>query len=78
MRHEFPNTDLKVNPHIQSKIHTWKKHYGALSQVLNRSGIGFSLYSDYKIDCDEAAWTNLLKICGCRPALQLMNHTCPY
>ncbi|KAG6420245.1 hypothetical protein SASPL_116767 [Salvia splendens] len=61
LRREFPNTDLKVNPHIQSKIHTWKKHYGALSQVLSRSGIGFNLYGDYKIDCDDAAWTDILK-----------------
>lgn len=66
LRREFPNTDLKANPHIQSKMHTWKKIYGALSQVLSRSGIGFNLHGDYKIDCDEAEWSEILKVCdGC-------------
>ena len=35
MRREFPGTDLKANPHIQSRIHTWKKSFYALSKILD-------------------------------------------
>ncbi|KAG6386932.1 hypothetical protein SASPL_152112 [Salvia splendens] len=59
LRQEFPRSDLKANPHIQSKIHIWKKSYGALSLVLARSGADNSarllrnkawpLYNDWKI-----------------------------
>ncbi|KAG6414251.1 hypothetical protein SASPL_126969 [Salvia splendens] len=34
MRREFPTCGLRANPHIQSKIHTWKKNYGAVAQLL--------------------------------------------
>ncbi|KAL8534767.1 hypothetical protein ACS0TY_010700 [Phlomoides rotata] len=29
MRAKLPNTDIVANPHINSKIHVWKKEYGA-------------------------------------------------
>ncbi|KAL1548833.1 hypothetical protein AAHA92_17017 [Salvia divinorum] len=61
LRREFPRTDLKANPHIGSKIHTWKKIYGALSLVLGRSGVGFNLNGDYKIDCNEEQWDQIIK-----------------
>ena len=31
LRREFPTCGLRANPHIQSKIHTWKKSYGAVA-----------------------------------------------
>ena len=63
LRRRFPQTDLRVNPHIQSKMHTWKKFYGALSQVLSKSGIRFNLKGDFKIDCEDAEWQEILKVC---------------
>lgn len=36
----FPHTDLKGDPHINSKIHVWKKQYGSLSTMLSRWGFG--------------------------------------
>ncbi|KAL8503343.1 hypothetical protein ACS0TY_022180 [Phlomoides rotata] len=40
MRRIIPNTDLVATPHINSKIHVWKKKYGMLSDLLSKSGIG--------------------------------------
>lgn len=40
LKREIPNTELKVSPHINSKVSTWKRDYGSLSLMLNRSGIG--------------------------------------
>ncbi|KAI3465264.1 hypothetical protein Pfo_021927 [Paulownia fortunei] len=34
----FLGTDLKANPHINSKIHVCKKNYDSLSTILSRSG----------------------------------------
>ncbi|KAG6421990.1 hypothetical protein SASPL_118556 [Salvia splendens] len=61
MRREFPNTDLRVSPHISSKLHTWKKFYSAVSSILERSGVGFNNHGDFKIDCDEHVWSEIIK-----------------
>ncbi|KAL8501839.1 hypothetical protein ACS0TY_021087 [Phlomoides rotata] len=42
MRKIIPGTDIVVNPHINSKIHVWKKEYGTLSDLLSKSGIGWN------------------------------------
>lgn len=31
MQNQFPSTDLKWDPHILSKIHVWRKHYGCFA-----------------------------------------------
>ncbi|KAL1554873.1 hypothetical protein AAHA92_15381 [Salvia divinorum] len=71
MRQEFPATDLKANPHIMSKIHTWKKNYGSLSQILSSSGVGFNINGDYKIDVDDQQWGQILKT---DPSLRGLRH----
>ncbi|KAL8539369.1 hypothetical protein ACS0TY_001119 [Phlomoides rotata] len=38
VRKLLPGTDIVANPHINSKIHVWKKEYSALSDVLSKSG----------------------------------------
>ncbi|KAL8556857.1 hypothetical protein ACS0TY_004363 [Phlomoides rotata] len=49
-------TDIVANPHINSKIHVWKKDYGALSDLLSKSGIGWnSTNSMIEIE-DEGVW----------------------
>ncbi|KAL8489864.1 hypothetical protein ACS0TY_025666 [Phlomoides rotata] len=53
---KLPGTDIVVNPHINSKIHVWKKEYGALSDLLSKSGIGWnSTASMIEIE-DESVW----------------------
>ncbi|KAL8551712.1 hypothetical protein ACS0TY_000692 [Phlomoides rotata] len=42
----LPGTDIAAHPHINSKIHVWKKEYGALSDLLSKRGIV----------CDEEVW----------------------
>ena len=53
LKKEFPRTDLKANPHIQSKITAVKKSYNSLAKILDRSGVGFNVHGDFKIDCDD-------------------------
>ncbi|KAG6430622.1 hypothetical protein SASPL_108694 [Salvia splendens] len=53
LKRDFPNTDLRAQPHIQSKITTWKKFYSTLAMILDQSGVGFNNHGDYKIDCDD-------------------------
>ncbi|KAL8552509.1 hypothetical protein ACS0TY_001263 [Phlomoides rotata] len=56
MRKIIPTTDILATPHINSKIHVWKKEYGALSDLLNKSGIGWnSTTSMIEIE-DEGVW----------------------
>ncbi|KAL8476549.1 hypothetical protein ACS0TY_029015 [Phlomoides rotata] len=56
MRKMIPSTDILANPHINSKIHVWKKEYGALSDLLSKSGIGWDS-STHTLDIiDESVW----------------------
>ncbi|KAL0357971.1 UNVERIFIED_CONTAM: hypothetical protein Scaly_1482800 [Sesamum calycinum] len=38
MNKSYPNSGLKPNPHISSKIHVWKKTYSYLLGMLSKSG----------------------------------------
>ncbi|KAG6382229.1 hypothetical protein SASPL_158138 [Salvia splendens] len=58
---EFPNTDICPHPHIYSKITTWKRNYGSLKMMLNHSGIGVNSDGQYKIECDDEQWAQLVK-----------------
>ncbi|KAG6422496.1 hypothetical protein SASPL_119068 [Salvia splendens] len=60
LREAFPNTDITATPHINSKIGAWKKLYKSLSQILSRSGVGFT--ADFKIDCDDEQWEQIVKL----------------
>lgn len=64
LKSEIPKTDLRANPHIQSKISAWKKNYYSLSNILDRSGIGFNLHEDFKIDCSDEQWDQIVKVCS--------------
>ncbi|KAL8489747.1 hypothetical protein ACS0TY_025584 [Phlomoides rotata] len=56
MRAKLPNTDIVANPHINSKIHVWKKEYGAVSDLLSKSGIGWDSSTCSLDIMDESAW----------------------
>lgn len=62
LRREFPNTDLKGTPHITSKISAWKKSYGSLRSILGRTGVGFNPHGDYKIDCTDEQWEQIVAV----------------
>lgn len=71
LRAEFPKTDLRGNPHINSKIGAWKKSYGILRSILSRSGIGFNTDGDYKIDCSDEQWEQIVAVRFLLPLLQI-------
>ena len=62
IREEFPNSDLKGQPHITSKIGAWKKSYGLLRNILSRSGVGFNNDGQYKIDCSDDQWDQIVAV----------------
>ena len=65
---EFPRTDIKANPHIQSKKTTLKRNYNLLSMILDRSGVGFNMHGDdFKIDCSDDQWNQIVKVCDSHP-----------
>ncbi|KAL0340092.1 UNVERIFIED_CONTAM: hypothetical protein Sradi_4526000 [Sesamum radiatum] len=37
----FPNKDIRAGPHINSKIHVWKKYYKTLSGMMSKNGFGW-------------------------------------
>ncbi|XP_060676267.1 uncharacterized protein LOC125421440 isoform X2 [Ziziphus jujuba] len=37
-----PNSGLRANPHIESKLKKWKKQYGIIYDMLNKSGFGWN------------------------------------
>ncbi|KAG6424920.1 hypothetical protein SASPL_115343 [Salvia splendens] len=61
LNREFPRCGLRVAPHINSKISQWKKSYSSLSAILGRSGVGFNMNGDFKIDCDDDQWEQIVK-----------------
>ncbi|KAL8545813.1 hypothetical protein ACS0TY_005798 [Phlomoides rotata] len=56
MRMLLPGTDIVANPHINSKIHVWKKEYSALSDLLSKSGIGWNSTTSMIGMEDEGVW----------------------
>ncbi|XP_073042214.1 uncharacterized protein [Primulina eburnea] len=61
LRNAFKDSDLRGHPHITSKIHVWKKHYGCLTSMLSRSGIGWN-DTENMIDATNEAWDAILKV----------------
>lgn len=62
MNKHFPKANFKGDPHIHSKITAWKKNYGSLVTMLNRSGVGFNLKGDHMIDCDDESWEDICRV----------------
>ncbi|KAL8456468.1 hypothetical protein ACS0TY_034617 [Phlomoides rotata] len=56
MRQKLPWTDIVANPHINSKIHVWKKEYGTLSDILSKSGIDWNCTTSMIEVEDEFVW----------------------
>ncbi|KAH6824033.1 hypothetical protein C2S53_000099 [Perilla frutescens var. hirtella] len=61
MLQALPGTDLKVEPHINSKIYVWRKNYASLSTIVSRSGFGWNDNTHtIKVDNDQI-WENYVK-----------------
>ncbi|KAL8524500.1 hypothetical protein ACS0TY_014189 [Phlomoides rotata] len=61
MKKIIPCTDLVATPHINSKIHVWKKEYGALSDLLSKSGIGWNSTTSMLEIEDEGVWESCIR-----------------
>ena len=57
-----PNSDIRANPHIVSKITAWKKAYNSLQGILSRSEVGYNTDVDYKIDATEEQWSQIVRV----------------
>ncbi|CAL9018492.1 unnamed protein product [Prunus brigantina] len=52
---KFPNTDLRVVPHIESKMRFSKKLYGIIFDMINKSGFAWNdSLKCIEVDNDEA------------------------
>ncbi|KAL8465148.1 hypothetical protein ACS0TY_034589 [Phlomoides rotata] len=57
---KFPGTDLKGDPHINSKIHVWKKQYACLKSMLGVFGIGLN-NTTFHIEALPEVWAAHIK-----------------
>ena len=55
-------SNLRANPHIESKLKMWKKHYSIVYDMLNKSGFGWNDERKcVEVDSDEA-WTTYVQV----------------
>ncbi|XP_073284994.1 uncharacterized protein [Primulina huaijiensis] len=60
MHTAIPETNIRGNPHINSKIHVWKKTYSTLVTLLSKSGVGWN-DTDKTIDATDETWESIVK-----------------
>ncbi|KZV33915.1 hypothetical protein F511_26106 [Dorcoceras hygrometricum] len=60
MHAAIPGTDLRGNPHINSKVHVWKKTYGTLVTLLSKSGVGWN-DTDKTVEATDETWDTIIK-----------------
>ncbi|PIN22323.1 hypothetical protein CDL12_04965 [Handroanthus impetiginosus] len=57
----FLGTDIRVDPHIHSKIHVWKKNHASLVSMMSHSGFGWN-DSTNMIVVEDSVWDNYVKV----------------
>ncbi|XP_075515735.1 uncharacterized protein LOC142550546 [Primulina tabacum] len=70
MQEAIPGSSLRGNPHINLKIHVWKKTYSALVTLLSKSGVGWN-DSNNTVDVTDETWEALVKT---DPTIRSMRH----
>ncbi|KAG8379102.1 hypothetical protein BUALT_Bualt07G0053200 [Buddleja alternifolia] len=61
MKQTFLRTTLGAEPHINSRIHVWRKNYGSLSTMRSRSGFSWNITTNMITVESEFVWTNYIK-----------------
>ncbi|KZV32950.1 hypothetical protein F511_01461 [Dorcoceras hygrometricum] len=61
MHSAIPGTDLRGNPHINSKVHVWKKTYGTLVTLLGKSGVGWN-DTEKTVEATDETWDVIIKV----------------
>ncbi|XP_075486392.1 uncharacterized protein LOC142526003 [Primulina tabacum] len=70
MQESIPGNSLRGNPHINSKIHVWKKTCSTIVTLLSKSGVGWN-DSNNTIDVTDETWETIVKT---DPTLRSMRH----
>ncbi|XP_073025150.1 uncharacterized protein [Primulina eburnea] len=70
MHTTLTGTNIRGNPHINSKIHVWKKTYSSLVTLLSKSGVGWN-DTDNTIDATDETWESIVKH---DPTMRAMRH----
>ncbi|KAL8545625.1 hypothetical protein ACS0TY_005670 [Phlomoides rotata] len=58
---KFPGTDLKGEPHINSKIHVWKRQYVCLKSMLGIYGVELNSIT-YHVDALPEVWDAQIRV----------------
>ncbi|KAL8475444.1 hypothetical protein ACS0TY_028194 [Phlomoides rotata] len=61
MKQVFPNTDLKPEPHINSRITVWKRNYHSLFEILKNTGVGLDSTTKM-IEATDEQWDAFMKV----------------
>lgn len=63
MHERIPNCELKANPHIESRLKTWKRQFHAISEMLGPKASGFGWNDKDKcIVCEKEIYDNWVKV----------------
>ncbi|KZV43361.1 hypothetical protein F511_19237 [Dorcoceras hygrometricum] len=60
MHAAIPGCTLRGNPHINSKVHVWKKTYSTLCTLLGKSGVGWN-DTDNTVEATDETWDTIIK-----------------
>ncbi|KAL8494112.1 hypothetical protein ACS0TY_025050 [Phlomoides rotata] len=75
---KFPGSNLKGEPHINSKIHVWKRQYVCRKRIFGLSGVGLNS-TMYHVEVLPEVWEAQIKLRpnrGCKPSAQLRVFLC--
>ncbi|KAL8509515.1 hypothetical protein ACS0TY_016653 [Phlomoides rotata] len=61
MKQVFPNTDLKPEPHINSRITVWKRNYHSLFEILKNTGVGLDSTTKM-VEATDEQWDAFMKV----------------
>ncbi|KZV28056.1 hypothetical protein F511_33109 [Dorcoceras hygrometricum] len=61
MQAAIPGCTLRGNPHINSKVHVWKKTYSTLVTLLGKSGVGWN-DTDNTVEATDETWDSIIKM----------------
>ncbi|KAL8519020.1 hypothetical protein ACS0TY_010097 [Phlomoides rotata] len=61
MKLVFPNTDLKPEPDINSRITVWKRNYHSLFEILKNTGVGLDSTTKM-IEATDEQWDAFMKV----------------
>ncbi|KAG8390995.1 hypothetical protein BUALT_Bualt01G0142000 [Buddleja alternifolia] len=57
----FPGTNIRAEPHINSRITVWRKNYATISTMQSRSGFGWNDTTNMITVDSEESWNNFVK-----------------